>query len=88
MTSPLTVSGIGQATQHNQLGLRVRDTAGTEVGTGSASVSGALGVRGPFTGTVSYSLPAGGGPVRVEVYDTSPRDRNLVHLSSVEVTLS
>jgi len=88
VTSPITVTGVGQATQHNQLGLRVRDTAGTEVGTGSASISAALGARGPFTGTVSYTPPAGGGPGRVEVYDTSPRDGNLVHLSSVEVTLS
>ena len=88
VTSPITVSGVGQATQHNQLGLRVRDQAGTEIGTGTASVTGALGARGPFSGTISYTLAAVTQPGRVEVYDTSPRDGNLVHLSSVEVTLS
>jgi hypothetical protein len=88
VTSPITVSGAGQAVQHNQLGLRVRDQAGTEIGTGIASVSGTLGARGPFSGTVSYTLSGGSQPGRVEVYDTSPRDGNLVHLSSVEVTLS
>jgi len=87
VSSPITVSGVGQATQHNQLGLRVRDQAGTEIGTGSASVTGALGARGPFSGTVSYTLSGGSQPGRVEVFDTSPRDGNLVHLSTVEVTL-
>ena len=88
VTSPITVTGVGQVAQHNQLGLRVRDAAGTEVGTGLAGVSSALGARGPFTGSVSYTLPGGGGPGRVEVYDTSPRDGNVIHLSSVDVTLS
>jgi len=87
VSSPITVSGVGQATQHNQLGLRVRDQAGTEIGTGSASVTGALGARGPFSGTVSYTLSGGSQPGRVEVFDTSSRDGNLVHLSTVEVTL-
>jgi len=85
--SPVMVNGVGQATQHNQLGLRVRDQAGNEIGTGSASVSGALGARGPFTGSVAYALSGGSQPGRIEVYDTSPRDGNVTHLSSVEVTL-
>lgn len=88
VSGPVTVSGHAQATQHNQLALRVRDQAGTEIGTGSASVSGPLCARGPFTGTVAYALSGGTQPGRIEVYDTSPRDGNLVHLSSVEVTLS
>jgi len=88
VTSPIAVTGVGQATQHNELGLRVRDEAGMEIGTGTANVSGALGARGPFSGTVSYTLAATTQPGRIEVYDTSPRDGNLIHLSSVDVTLS
>lgn len=88
VTSPVTASGIGQATQHNQLGVRVRDESGAEIGLGTASVTGALGARGPFSGTVSFALAGGSQPGRVEVFDTSPRDGNLVHLSSVEVVLS
>ena len=88
VSSPVNVSGIGQAIQHNQLGLRVRDQGGAEIGTGTASVSGPLGARGPFSGSVSYTLSGGSQPGRVEVYDTSPRDGGLVHLSSVEVTLT
>jgi hypothetical protein len=86
--SPVTVSGVGQAAQHNMLGVRVRDESGAEIGTGSLSVTGPLGARGPFSGSVSYTLAGSSGPGRIEVFDTSPRDGNLIHLSSVEVTLS
>ena len=91
VTSPVALSGVGQATQHNSLGVRVRDEAGAEIGAGSVSVTAPLGQRGPFSGTVSYSLPGPAGPPRpgrIEVFDTSPRDGQLVHLSSVEVLLS
>ncbi len=88
VTSPISVSGVGQAVQHNQLGLRVRDQSGAEIGVGSASVTGSLGQRGPFSGSVSYTLSGGSQPGRLEVFDTSPRDGGLIHLSSVELTLS
>jgi len=88
ISSPITVTGVGQAAQHNELGLRVRDESGAEIGTGVASVSGPLGSRGPFSGTVAYTLGGPSQPGRVEVYDTSPRDGGLIHLSSVEVTLT
>jgi hypothetical protein len=60
VTSPLTVSGVGQATQHNQLGLRVRDTAGTEVGTGSASVAPCSAHAVPSPGLSRTPLPPAG----------------------------
>jgi hypothetical protein len=88
VSSPVTVQGVGQAMQHNTLGVRVRDEAGNEIGTGNASVSAPLGSRGPFSGTVSYTLGGPSQPGRIEVFDTSPRDGGLVHLSSVEVTLT
>ena len=89
VSSPVSVSGFAQAIQHNQLAVRVRDETGSDVGTGSAAVSGPLGARGPFSGTVAYTL-GGAAPQhgRIEVYDTSPRDGGLIHLSSVEVTLT
>jgi|SRR6266508_3508875 len=87
VSSPISVSGMGQAVQHNELGLRVRDQGGAEIGTGVANVSGPLGQRGPFSGTVSYTLSGGSQPGRLEVFDTSPRDGGLIHRSSVEVTL-
>lgn len=88
VVSPVTVSGDGIASQHNQLAVRVRDQAGNDIGTASASITGALGARGPFTAAVSYALGGPAQPGRIEVFDTSPRDGNLVHLSSVEVQLT
>src|SRR5438067_915250 len=54
--SPVTVRGVGEAIFENQLGVRVRDEAGTIIGSGSLSVSAPLGDRGPFSGSVSYTL--------------------------------
>ena len=88
VSSPISVTGVGQAVQHNELGLRVRDESGAEIGTGVASVSGALGARGPFSGSITYVLGGPSQPGRLEVFDTSPRDGGLIHLSSVELTLT
>src|SRR5689334_1056532 len=57
--SPLTMRGVARAIFENQLGVRVRDEAGAIIGSGSVVVSAPLGGRGPFSGTVAYTL---GGP--------------------------
>jgi hypothetical protein len=88
VSSPVTIVGVGQAVQHDTLGVRVRDQGGAELGSGTLSISGPLGGQGPFSGSVSYALSGPSQPGRIEVFDTSPRDGNLIHLSSVEVTLS
>ncbi len=86
VSSPISVSGMGQAVQHNELGLRVRDQGGAEIGTGVANVSGPLGQCGPFSGTVSYTLSGGSQPGRLEVFDTSPRDSPVVSRSHARLT--
>ncbi len=88
VTSPVMVAGIGEAIQHNMLGVRVRDQNGAEIGSGTLSIMAALGERGPFSGAVTFTLTGGSQPGRIEVFDVSPRDSNLIHLSSVEVTLA
>jgi hypothetical protein len=85
--SPVTVRGVGEAIFENQLGVRVRNEAGTIIGSGSVGVSAPLGSRGPFSGSVSYTLTGPSQPGRIEVFDSSPRDGGTIHLSSVEVTL-
>jgi hypothetical protein len=68
--------------------VRVRDEEGREIGTGHATIRAPLGGRGPFRGTIRYRLRDNRSqPGRIEVYDTSARDGQLLHLSSVEVTL-
>ena len=86
--SPVSIRGIGEAIFENQLGVRVRDESGTVIGSGSLSVSAPLGSRGPFSGSVSYTLTGSSQPGRIEVFDSSPRDGGAIHLSSVEVTLA
>jgi hypothetical protein len=83
ITSPVSVSGEGQASQHNQLFVEVRDASNTVVGSGPASISGPLGQRGPFTATVTFSPSTSGTPGHVQVYDTSPATGALTHLASV-----
>lgn len=88
LTSPVTVSGKGIAAFENTLGVRVRDQAGSVIGSGSAIISGALGARGRFSVSVTYTLAGAAQAGRVEVYDTSARDGNVTHLASVEVRVS
>jgi hypothetical protein len=86
--SPVTVSGWGRATQHNMLSVEVRDAANAVIGSGSASVSAALGQPGPFTATVSYTWAAPGTPGVVQVYDSSPATGAVTHLASVLIRFS
>lgn len=86
--SPVTVRGVGTAIFENQLGVHVRDESGTVIGSGGVTVTAPPGGRGPFSGTVSYTLGGPSQPGRVEVFDSSPRDGGTIHLSSVEVTLA
>jgi hypothetical protein len=88
VSSPVTVSGKGSATQHNELGIRIRDVDGKVIGEGTAHVKGQLGRRGPYTAKVKYVLKGKAHPGRIEVFDTSPRDGELVHLATVEVRLT
>lgn len=86
ITSPLTVSGRGSATQHNQLSIEVRDASNVVIGSGTAAVTGPLGQPGPFTGTVTFLAGAPGSPAHVQVFDTSPATGAVTHLASVLVT--
>lgn len=87
IVSPVTVRGNGLSSQHNQLRAQVRDASGAVIGSGIVTVSGLLGGRGPFLGTVPYSVSARGQNGTVEVFDTSPRTGAVTHLTSVDVQL-
>ena len=86
ISSPVTVSGWGRATQHNQLSVEVRDSANAVVGSGAANVTGALGQPGPFTGIVTFAPGAGGTPGFIVVCDASPATGTVTHLASVRVS--
>jgi hypothetical protein len=88
VSSPVTVTGWGRATQHNMLAVEVRDSANAVIGSGSASVNGALGQPGPFTGTLTFTPVAPGTPGFIQVYDSSPATGAVTHLASVMVTFA
>lgn len=86
--NPVWITGVGSATQHNELDVRVRDENGRVIGQGTVRVQGGLGSRGAFSGTVRYRLRGARQRGRLEVFDVSPRDGQITHLSSVDVRLT
>jgi hypothetical protein len=88
VSSPVTVSGWGSATQHNQLAIEVRDATNAVIGSGSAWVTGALGQPGAFSGSVTFSPTTAGSPGTVQVFDSSPATGATTHLASVLVTFA
>jgi hypothetical protein len=85
ISSPVTVSGVGRASQHNQLFVEVRDASNTVIGSGPASITAPLGQRGPFSSSITFSPPTSGSPGHVQVYDSSPATGAVTHLASVLV---
>ncbi|MEZ4554373.1 MAG: Gmad2 immunoglobulin-like domain-containing protein [Dehalococcoidia bacterium] len=85
ISSPVSVTGMGQATQHNQLSVEVRDASNTVIGTGTASVTAPLGQRGPFSASVTFTPTTPGSPGFVQVYDSSPATGSVTHLAAVLV---
>lgn len=87
VTSPLTVTGIGTTVADRPLVVRLLDGTGEEIGLGFAFVDGEPDQPGPFTATVTYTVPAETQPGRIQVYSLDPRDGAVAHLSSVVVTM-
>lgn len=87
ITSPVLITGTGQAAQHNELAVHVLDEGGNIVGQGTVHISGQLGRRGPFSGNITFNIPSGTQVGAIQVFDTSPRDGHIIHLNSVDVRL-
>ncbi len=85
ISSPVTVSGVGQATQHNQLFVEVRDASNMVIGSGPAPVTAPLGQRGPFSASITFSPSTPGAPGHIQVSDSSPATGAVTHLASVLV---
>jgi LysM repeat protein len=86
VTSPLLVQGRGAAYEQT-LAVRVLDAAGYEIGQGNAMIDGPLGAIGPYSGVVTWTVPASTQPGRIQVYSQSPADGATEHLTSVTVVL-
>jgi LysM repeat protein len=86
VTSPILVQGRGAAYEQT-LAVRVLDAAGYEIGQGNAMIDGPLGAVGPYSGVVTWTVPASTQPGRIQVYSQSPADGAIEQLTSVTVML-
>lgn len=83
--SPVTVSGIANPTQHQQVLVELVGEDGSVLASELASINAEAGQRGPFFVNLPFS--DGGQAARVQVSVSSPRDGGLTHLSSVGIEL-
>jgi hypothetical protein len=88
VSSPVLVTGVSDSTFEQSLGIQVIGQDGAVIGEGAATISAEWGQRGNFEAQVTFTSPPGDELGRITVFDVSPRDGGLVHLSSVEVTLA
>jgi len=88
ISSSVQVAGISDPTFEQHLAIQVMGGDGSVIGQGAATIAADWGQRGPFEAQIAFTPPASEEPGRIIVFDTSPRDGGLVHLSSVEVRLA
>ncbi len=69
--SPMTITGRTTYVPNGQLSYRVRDVAGNVIGQGSVSVT-AFGRQALFNASLTFSEPAAGGNIAVEIFGPSP----------------
>ncbi len=86
ISSPVQVAGQGAGYEQRLL-MRVLDATGYEIGQGVASIDGAPGALGPFSGVITFTMPAATQPGRIQVYSQSPADGAMEQLTSLPVTL-
>lgn len=88
ISSSVQVAGISDPTFEQHLAIQVIGGDGSVIGQGAATIAADWGQRGPFEAQIAFTPPASEEPGRIIVFDTSPRDGGLVHLSSVGVNLA
>ena len=84
ITSPLIVTGWGSGYE-NTLSVSVLDEEGKTIGRGYVTVAAEFGQYGPFTGTITFTMPTKAQVGKIQVFSTSPRDGSIDHLNSVMV---
>jgi len=68
--SPVVITGrTNLYPNRGQLGYRVLDAAGKELGKGSFPVEGAPGQRARFNASLTFTEPPNGGSLRLEIFD-------------------
>ncbi|MHB1356715.1 MAG: LysM peptidoglycan-binding domain-containing protein [Anaerolineae bacterium] len=86
VTSPVTVTGWGSGFE-NTLSVAILDEDGRILGQGTVMVNAEFGQYGPFTGTLTFKMPATAQVAKLQVYSVSARDGSIDHLNSVLIKL-
>jgi hypothetical protein len=87
VSSPVTVSGQSRPTFEQHLVVAVHDESGAVLALQPTIIASEAGTPGPYTMDLSFTV-ASEQPGRISVYETSARDGGIIHLTSVELTLS
>ncbi len=84
ITNPVTVTGLAAGFEQSVV-ISVLDGSAGEIGRAYGAIIGEYGQQGRFTTTVPFVVPANSQPGRIQVWNVSPRDGAVEHLSSVSV---
>ncbi len=87
LVSPIRVAGITDPTFEQTIGIRIVLPDGSELATSSGITTAGAGQRGPFEAQVEFQVTQEMN-ASLQIFAASPRDGNVIHLSSVGVTLA
>ena len=88
VTSPITISGESDYAFEGELVVEIATMNGEVVGNGFAQLDVSdIGLRGPFLGEATFTMPDAPTPARIAVYMVSPRDGHIEHLASTNIML-
>ncbi len=87
--SPVTLTGrTARFPFQGNLGYRVLDASGRQLGIGTFPVSGAPGGPASFTAGLNFSLPPGGGRVTVEIADQNAANGQIAAFARLELNVA
>ncbi len=86
ITPTVTVGGWGSGYE-NTLAVDILDASGVTIGQGFATIDATEGPYGPFTGTLTVTMPSTAQLGRIQIYSIAARDGAIEHLASVTVKL-
>jgi hypothetical protein len=87
VTSPVHIVGVSDPAFEQTLGVSIIRDDGQVMAYGPVHIEADAGQRGPFSVDVDFEID-GERQAFIQIFDSSPRDGGIVHLSSVGVTLA
>lgn len=87
--SPMTITGRTSLWPfQGTLAYRVVNSANQQLGVGSFPVNGSPGQPATFVGQITFAVPPGGGPLRVEVYDQNAENNVVTASATLDVRVT